>query len=86
MIERLAAGGREYDEELLRSVHEYAGAMHAGQKRQSGEPFYNHPLQVAYLTADAAIRCGACRESGRPLWWGICAWCGAEEEEFEEAA
>jgi len=44
------------------------------------------PFEVAYLAPSPSIDCGSCGKASRPLWWGICAWCGAEEEEFEEAA
>jgi len=30
----------------------YAKKYHANQKRQSGEPYYSHPIEVAYLVAD----------------------------------
>ncbi|MEE2775836.1 MAG: bifunctional (p)ppGpp synthetase/guanosine-3',5'-bis(diphosphate) 3'-pyrophosphohydrolase [Acidobacteriota bacterium] len=52
VLATLGAGGREVDESWLRSIHEYAARMHDGQKRQSGEPYYNHPLQVAHLLAE----------------------------------
>lgn len=38
---------------------------------------------VPYLTPNAGIACCACKQLGRPLWWGICAWCGVEEEDLE---
>ena len=44
------------------------------------------PSQVPYLAASPAIECGSCGEPDRPLWWGICGWCGADEEDFEDAA
>ena len=52
VLARLSEGGREYDEAWLRGVHEFAAKAHAGQTRQSGEAYYNHPLQVAYLLAE----------------------------------
>ena len=30
----------------------YAQEYHGPQRRQSGEPYYSHPLQVAYMVAD----------------------------------
>ena len=41
------------------------------------------PFGVSYLAANAAISCGYCGHADRSLWWGICGWCGAEEEDFE---
>jgi GTP pyrophosphokinase len=61
VIDRLSEHGRECDEGWLRSVHDYARDMHEGQKRQSGEAYFSHPLQVAYLLADLKLdaRCVA---------------------------
>jgi GTP pyrophosphokinase len=52
VIERLAAHGREHDEDRLRAVYDYAEAAHRGQKRRSGEDYVTHPLAVAWLLAD----------------------------------
>ncbi len=41
------------------------------------------PYGVAYLPANPAITCGFCGLADRPLWWGVCGWCGAEEEDFD---
>ncbi len=41
---------------------------------------------VAYLAPSPDVECGACHQTDRPLWWGICGWCGADEEDFEAAA
>lgn len=34
----------------------YAKKYHAGQIRQSGEPYYSHPLEVAYMISDYLFR------------------------------
>jgi (p)ppGpp synthase/HD superfamily hydrolase len=34
----------------------WAIKYHAGQYRQSGEPYYSHPLEVAYMVADYLLR------------------------------
>lgn len=34
----------------------FAKAYHEGQYRHSGEPFYSHPLEVAYMSADYLFR------------------------------
>jgi GTP pyrophosphokinase len=52
VLERLRATGRPVDEALLRDVHSFSEAAHREQKRLSGDPFYTHPLQVAWLLAD----------------------------------
>ena len=38
--------------ELIKRASEYAKAVHEGQKRESGEPYYIHPEAVALLLAD----------------------------------
>ncbi len=52
ILRRLEARGRVYDEDLLRSVYEFSEEMHAGQRRRSGEPYFTHPVNVAWLLAD----------------------------------
>lgn len=38
--------------EFVKRAYEYADNLHNGQKRQSGEPYISHPLNVAYILAD----------------------------------
>ena len=38
--------------EYVKKAYEYANVLHAGQKRQSGEPYISHPLNVAYILAE----------------------------------
>lgn len=38
-------------EEIKKAIF-YAKKYHGLQKRQSGEPFYSHPLEVAYMVSD----------------------------------
>ena len=40
------------DVELVRKAYVYAAAAHAGQMRLSGEPYFSHPLAVAYSLAE----------------------------------
>lgn len=39
--------------ELLRRAYKLAEQIHRGQNRESGEPYIQHPLHVAYLLAEA---------------------------------
>ena len=48
----LAAHGRSFDPEFLRSVYEFSREMHKDQTRRSGEPYLIHPLNVAWLLAE----------------------------------
>ena len=38
--------------EVIKKAYDYAKKLHEGQYRQSGEPYINHPLNVAYILAD----------------------------------
>lgn len=55
-VDRLVAEMARYnpraDLDLLRSAAEFAHAAHAGQKRDSGEPYVWHPLRTAAILAD----------------------------------
>ena len=37
--------------EIIKRAYYYADNLHSGQKRQSGEPYITHPLNVAYILA-----------------------------------
>ncbi len=39
-------------EELIRGAYEAARQAHEGQKRKSGEPYFTHPAQVAWMLAE----------------------------------
>ena len=43
------------DVELVRKAYVFAAAAHAGQTRQSGEPYLSHPLAAAYTLADMRL-------------------------------
>ena len=38
--------------ELIKKAYNFAEEIHRGQKRQSGEAYIMHPLNVAYILAD----------------------------------
>ena len=51
LIEKL----KEYNPDaipMVKKAYEYADYLHAGQTRQSGEPYIIHPLNVAYTLAE----------------------------------
>ena len=65
-IENLIDLVKTYDErevEIIKKAYDYANYLHAGQMRQSGEPYITHPLNVAYILAgmhaDADTLCAA---------------------------
>lgn len=38
--------------EIVEKAYDYANYLHDGQYRESGEPYINHPLNVAYILAE----------------------------------
>lgn len=43
------------DAEFLRRAYDFAVAAHDGQRRVSGEPFINHPINVAFVLASLEL-------------------------------
>ncbi len=43
------------DAGLIRRAYEFSRVMHKGQKRQSGDPYFIHPVGVASLIADLKL-------------------------------
>lgn len=41
--------------EIIRKAYVYSAKMHDGQKRESGEPYLNHPLSVAYIVTQLKL-------------------------------
>ncbi len=52
ILDKVQAYHGEADVELVRKAYIYAAAAHAGQTRLSGEPYFSHPLAVAYTLAE----------------------------------
>lgn len=55
-IENILEKIKEYlepaDQRLVKKAYQFAEKAHCGQKRGTGEPYIQHPLEVAYLLAD----------------------------------
>ena len=43
------------NEKLIRAAYEYGRAMHEGQMRQSGEPYFTHPVAVAAILTEQQL-------------------------------
>ncbi len=58
LVHKLCRLDRAYqiDLELVDKAIFWAKKHHAGQMRKSGEPFYSHPLEVAYMIADYSLK------------------------------
>ena len=52
ILEKVAAYNPGADLELIKKAYVFSGVVHQGQTRQSGEPYLNHPLEVANILAE----------------------------------
>ena len=43
------------NENLIRAAYDYGRAMHEGQRRHSGEPYFNHPVAVAAILTEQQL-------------------------------
>ena len=44
------------DFDLINKAIHWARKYHGDQKRKSGEPYYSHPLEVAYMISDYKLK------------------------------
>ncbi len=51
IIEKIRSYRDSFDEGLVRKAYYYAKEKHEGQKRKSGEPYFSHPAEVAFILA-----------------------------------
>lgn len=52
LLKKMKENNKNTNTNKIREVYEYAKKMHKGQKRESGEDYIIHPLNVAYILAD----------------------------------
>ena len=55
LAHKARTSNQDADTDLLRRAYDFSAAEHAGQRRQSGEPYVTHPLEVASLVADMRL-------------------------------
>jgi GTP pyrophosphokinase len=55
LVHRVQAYNPQADSQLIRRAYEYSARMHAEQKRESGEPYVTHPLNVAVIIAQLKL-------------------------------
>ena len=55
LVGRVRAYHSGADAALIRRAYEFSRAVHRGQKRQSGDPYFVHPVGVATLIADLRL-------------------------------
>jgi guanosine-3',5'-bis(diphosphate) 3'-pyrophosphohydrolase len=55
LVERVASYNPNVDEQLLNKAYVYAMQKHGSQKRASGDPYFNHPLEVAAILTELKL-------------------------------
>ena len=55
LVERVQAYNPHTDEALLNKAYVYAMQKHGTQKRASGDPYFNHPLEVAAILTELKL-------------------------------
>ncbi len=55
LIDRVQTHDKTADVELIRRAYDFSAAVHKGQRRKSGEPYFVHPVEVAGLIADLRL-------------------------------
>ena len=55
IISKKKQNSRRVDTKFILKAYNYALQKHGDQKRNSGEPYIVHPLQVAYTLADMGL-------------------------------
>jgi RelA/SpoT family (p)ppGpp synthetase len=55
LVARVQCYNPRSDAKKLRAAYDYAKKVHAGQRRQSGEPYFTHPVAVAALLAEQRL-------------------------------
>lgn len=55
LVERVQAYNPNVDEQLLNKAYVYAMQKHGSQKRASGDPYFNHPLEVAAILTELRL-------------------------------
>ena len=55
LIEKVRAYNPNSDEALLNAAYVFGARAHAGQKRASGEPYFNHPVEVAAILTELRL-------------------------------
>ncbi len=52
LVERVKSYDPDADEELLNRAYVFAMKAHGTQKRASGDPYFSHPVEVAYMLTE----------------------------------
>ena len=54
-LQKILSINSKYDTELIGKAFDTAQNLHEGQLRKSGEPYFTHPIKVAYILAEIGM-------------------------------
>lgn len=54
-LQKILSINSKYDTELIGKAFDTAQNLHEGQLRKSGEPYFTHPIKVAYILAEMGM-------------------------------
>ncbi|KAB2833199.1 MAG: bifunctional (p)ppGpp synthetase/guanosine-3',5'-bis(diphosphate) 3'-pyrophosphohydrolase, partial [Caedimonadaceae bacterium] len=55
LVEKIKSYDPDVDEDLLNKAYVFSMKAHGSQTRESGDPYFSHPLEVAGLLADMKL-------------------------------
>ncbi len=55
LIDLIRTYNPETSEDLIKAAYDFGGLMHEGQLRQSGDPYFAHPVEVAALLTEQQL-------------------------------
>ncbi|MEM6595984.1 MAG: bifunctional (p)ppGpp synthetase/guanosine-3',5'-bis(diphosphate) 3'-pyrophosphohydrolase [Pseudomonadota bacterium] len=55
LIDLIRAYNPKTNESLIKAAYDFGGLMHEGQLRQSGDPYFTHPIEVAALLTEQQL-------------------------------
>ena len=55
LVERVKSYDPGMDEDALNRAYVYAMKLHGSQKRESGDPYFSHPIEVAGILTDLKL-------------------------------
>ncbi len=59
LVSRIESYNPGFDDAIIREAYDYAKTMHEGQMRETGEPYYTHPVEVACILSDLKMDTGS---------------------------
>ena len=55
ILDLISGGTTKKEQELIEKAYKFGGMAHLGQKRMSGEPYFNHVFETAKILANLGM-------------------------------